>query len=465
MSSNDTIAAIATASGRGAVAIVRVSGPDAFAIAERIAGRPPRPGRISFDRYSSRSAVVDNGVTLAFRSPHSYTGEDVVEFQCHGGSLAPRRLLEAAIAAGARLAERGEFTKRAFLNGKLGLDQAQAVIDLVDARTDRAADAAFAELDGQSGGLPRAASRVRAVYDDLVSLSSTIEHSLDIDEGELPPGFMDKVAADIAASISRTDAAVRRARERKILRDGALVVLAGAPNAGKSSLLNAILGSCRAIVSDTPGTPRDAIEAWADIAGWPVRLVDTAGIRHAEDGADVGAIEAEGVRRSEALVRAADVVVWLSPANSVGTLPAETVGTLPAKTAGTLPANSVGFSDVIQEKLINVTSKCDIAYGDGLNVSSITGEGLDNLKAEIVRRLESLAERGADSAERGDGDESLCALVEARRILEEASDVAGDLVLAGNAVRRAASRLGVFLGLEYTDDLLDRIFSRFCVGK
>ncbi len=457
MSSGDTIAAIATAPGRGAVAIVRVSGPDAFAIAERIAGRPPRPGRISFDRYSSRSAVVDNGVTLAFRSPHSYTGEDVVEFQCHGGSLAPRRLLEAAIAAGARLAERGEFTKRAFLNGKLGLDQAQAVIDLVDARTDRAADAAFAELDGRSGGQTRAASRVRAVYEDLISLSSTIEHSLDIDEGELPAGFMDKVAADIAASISRMDAAVRRAHERKILRDGALVVLAGAPNAGKSSLLNAILGSCRAIVSDTPGTTRDAIEAWADIAGWPVRLVDTAGIRHAEDGADVGAIEAEGVRRSEALVRAADVVVWLSPANPVGTLPAETVGTL--------PANPVGFSDVIQEKLINVISKCDVAHGDGLNVSSITGEGLDNLKAEIVRRLESLAERGADSAERGDGDESLCALVEARRILEEASDVAGNLVLAGNAVRRAASRLGVFLGLEYTDDLLDRIFSRFCVGK
>jgi len=457
MSSGDTIAAIATASGRGAVAIVRVSGPDAFAIAERIAGRPPRPGRISFDRYSSRSTVVDNGATLAFRSPHSYTGEDVVEFQCHGGSLAPRRLLEAAIAAGARLAERGEFTKRAFLNGKLGLDQAQAVIDLVDARTDRAADAAFAELDGRSGGLPRAASRVRAVYDDLVSLSSTIEHSLDIDEGELPVGFMDKVAADIAASISRMDAAVRRARERKILRDGALVVLAGAPNAGKSSLLNAILGSCRAIVSDTPGTTRDAIEAWADIAGWPVRLVDTAGIRHAEDGADVGAIEAEGVRRSEALVYAADVVVWLSPANPVGTLPAETVGTL--------PANQLGVSGVISGKCINITSKCDIAYGDGLNVSSVTGEGLAELKAEIAGRLEALAERGADSAERGDGDESLCALVEARRILEEASDVAGDLVLAGNAVRRAASRLGVFLGLEYTDDLLDRLFSRFCVGK
>lgn len=449
MSSGDTIAAIATAPGRGAVAIVRVSGPNAFAIAERIAGRPPRPGRISFDRYSSRSAVVDNGVTLAFRSPHSYTGEDVVEFQCHGGSLAPRRLLEAAIAAGARLAERGEFTKRAFLNGKLGLDQAQAVIDLVDARTDRAADAAFAELDGQSGGQTRAASRVRAAYEDLISLSSTIEHSLDIDEGELPAGFMDKIAADIDASISRMDAAVRRARERKILRDGALVVLAGAPNAGKSSLLNAILGSCRAIVSDTPGTTRDAIEAWADISGWPVRLVDTAGIRHAEDGADVGAIEAEGVRRSEALVHAADVVVWLSPANPVGTL----------------PAKPVGFSDVIQEKLINVTSKCDIAHGDGLNVSSITGEGLDNLKAEIAGRLEALAERGADSAERGDGDEALCALVEARRILEEARAVSGDLVLAGNAVRRAASRLGVFLGLEYTDDLLDCIFSRFCVGK
>ena len=457
MRHDDTIAAIATAPGRGAVAIVRVSGPDAFAIAERIAGRPPRSGRISFDRYSSRSAAIDNGVTLAFRSPHSYTGEDVVEFQCHGGSLAPRRLLEAAVDAGARLTERGEFTKRAFLNGKLGLDQAQAVIDLVDARTDRAADAAFAELDGASGGLPRATSRVRAVYDDLVSLSSTIEHSLDIDESELPAGFMDKVAADIAASISRTDAAVRRARERKILHDGALVVLAGAPNAGKSSLLNALLGSCRAIVSDAPGTTRDAIEAWADISGWPVRLVDTAGIRHAAAGVDVGEIEAEGVRRSEALARAADVVVWLSPANPVGTLPAESVGTL--------PANLVGIFDVVREKCINITSKCDIAHGGGLNVSSITGEGLEALKAEIASRLESLAERGADSAERGDGDEALCALVEARRILSEAQDVADDLVLAGNAVRRAALRLGVFLGLEYTDDLLDRLFSRFCVGK
>ena len=470
MRSGDTIAAIATAHGRGAVAIVRVSGPSAFAVAERISGRPPRPGRISFDRYHLRSVAVDSGVTLAFRAPHSYTGEDVVEFQCHGGSLAPRRLLEAAIDAGAHLAERGEFTKRAFLNGKLGLDQAQAVIDLVDARTDRAADAAFAELDGNSAGQARPASCVRAVYDDLLSLSSTIEHSLDIDEGELPSDFMDNVADGITASISRTDDAVRRARERKILRDGALVVLAGAPNAGKSSLLNAILGSCRAIVSDTPGTTRDAIEVWVDVLGWPVRLVDTAGIRHTEDGADVGAIEAEGVRRSEALAAAADVVVWLAPATPslVGTLPAKTVGTagtLPADNVGTLPAESGGVFGITQEKCIKVTSKCDIARGEGVNVSSVTGEGLDELKAEIVRRLESLAERGADSAERGDGDEALCALVETRRLLEEAQDVSGDLVLAGNAVRRAASRLGVFLGLEYTDDLLERIFSRFCVGK
>ena len=275
---NDTIAAVATAPGRGGIAAVRVSGPDAFAVAGRVAGRVPASGRTAFARFRSPlppRSVVDEGVVVAFAAPHSYTGEDVVELQGHGGAVAPRRVLEACFAAGARQARRGEFTERAFLNGKLSFEQAEAVLDLVNARTARAADEAL-------GGLADCRTReIREVYESALETSAEIEHSLDVDESELGPEFLARVESAISGLEGRLDALLRRMHEGRILREGALVVLTGAPNSGKSSLMNALLGTSRAIVSDIPGTTRDSIEEWLDVEGWPVRLVDTAGIREA----------------------------------------------------------------------------------------------------------------------------------------------------------------------------------------
>ena len=290
MERNDTIAAVATAQGRGGVAIVRVSGPDAFVVAERLTGRRPQPRRVSLESIrvnlgsdrvglgsdrvgigsdrvglgsmclspadskttlndfnstpddskstlrdpnaplrDSNVTLIDTAVVIAFKSPYSYTGEDVVEFQCHGGAVAPRRVLEACFAAGARLARRGEFTERAFLNGKLTYEQAEGVLDLVNAKTDRAADAALAGLAGTRR------AEMRAIYEELLALSSTVEHALDESEEELPDGFTENLLAGVASVDARLECARRRLREGKILREGALVVIAGAPNAGTST--------------------------------------------------------------------------------------------------------------------------------------------------------------------------------------------------------------------------------------
>ena len=490
MERNDTIAAVATAQGRGGVAIVRVSGPDAFVVAERLTGRRPQPRRVSLesirvslgsDRVDLGSnrvelgsmslsptdskttlndfnstpddpkmtlrdpnvTIIDTAVVIAFKSPHSYTGEDVVEFQCHGGAVAPRRVLEACFAAGARLARRGEFTERAFLNGKLTYEQAEGVLDLVNAKTDRAADAALAGLAGARR------AEMRAIYEELLALSSAVEHALDVSEEELPDGFTENLLAGVASVDARLECARRRLREGKILREGALVVIAGAPNAGKSSLMNALLGERRAIVSDVPGTTRDSIEEWLDVGGWPVRLVDTAGLRETDD-----AIEGEGVERARELVARADVVIRLTPAPLASLLPLAT-----------------SHSGAAEGFVIDVISKCDLDVRDergerdaaGLRVSSKTGEGLDALRGAIAAELARRADEGrADSAGEGFSGGDAEAVAKARAALAAPSR---DLVLLANALRGAAVALGEATGAEYSADLIDALFSRFCVGK
>ncbi len=479
----ETIAAIATAPGPAGVAVVRVSGPDAFSVAARLTrGRftpPPGPqpkarvlalfappvssvfpvssrphvpvaSHVSHDPDNwvkddrrpttddgvkdegQRAGFLDTAVVLAFCSPRSYTGEDVVEFQCHGGAVTPRRVLEAAFAAGARLARRGEFTERAFLNGKLDYDQAEGVLDLIHAKTERAADAAQDAIAG------RRRRESRELYDRALDLSSTLEHALDVDESELPESFFSSLAASFASLDAALAAAAKRLRESRILREGALVVLAGPPNAGKSSLLNALVGESRAIVSDVPGTTRDAVEAWVDFDGWPIRLVDTAGLRETAD-----AIEQEGVRRAEELIEKADVVVALTPL------------TPPQRLA--------------QPKAISINAKCDLSRSPSLlNVSAKTGEGVEALRREIVAVLERCAAAtAAEAASDAPDDRALSVLCEARARLAPfvASAAPLDLVLAANAVRAAAEALGSLVGATCSADLLDRLFSRFCVGK
>ena len=384
--------------------------------------------------------VIDDGILLAFKAPHSYTGEDVVEFQCHGGTVTPRRVLEACLAAGARLARRGEFTERAFLNGKIDYDQAESVLDLIDAKTSRAADAA---LEGLAG---RRRRECRALYESALDLSTRLEHALDIDEGELPDDFRPSVMSSISRLKSSLRNAVRRSAENRLLQGGALVVLAGPPNAGKSSLLNALLEENRAIVSDVPGTTRDSIEAWIDLEGWPIRLVDTAGIRESKD-----EIESEGVRRSEELIAKADVVIWLRGHGVTG-----------------LRGSDDFNPETPQSRNITtIHSKCDLGRGEGLNVSAKTGEGLEELKRTIVAKLEEKV-AAADEGDILEGD--VAAYHEALALLDGGRETRDarreeDFVLLANAVRAAAERLGEAIGATYSSDMLDNLFSRFCVGK
>ena len=445
---NDNIAAIATAPGRGGVAVIRVSGPDAFVVAERLTNKKPQVGRVQFvsfrgtdDRRQAPAdpggpLILDEGLLLSFKAPHSYTGEDVVEFQCHGGTVTPQRILAACLAAGARLARHGEFTERAFLNGKLALDQAESVLDLIDAKTERAADVALKGLTGQRD------REAQTLYEQAIDISSEVEHALDIDEGELPESFLTSLAARVEELKDSLRSALVRAREGKILREGALVVLAGPPNAGKSSLMNALLGEHRAIVSEVAGTTRDSIEEWLDLDGWPVRLVDTAGLRETAD-----AIEAEGVRRSERLIEKAAVVVELGSADAVRQPAADR-----------------------REATITVVSKCDLLSASArrdatdsqrLFVSAKTGEGLDALKQAIVDKLVKRAE----AFDEEQSMESRAAAYHEALSLLTSDAPAADLVLLGNALHRACEILGAEFGAVYSEDLLDRLFSRFCVGK
>ncbi len=431
--SSRTIAAVSTPPGRGGVAIVRVSGPDAFDIHLRLAGFPARPGRISFARVCGDDCVV-----LAFKMPHSYTGEDVVEFQCHGGIVAPRRILEACFAAGAILAPPGEFTRRAFLNGRISAEHAQGVIDLIDAMTDRAAEAALS-------GLKSAVTReLSAVYDEILDIESTLEHALDVDEGDLPGDFMATTAERIAALEGAIALALKRLREREILRSGALVVISGPPNAGKSSLFNALVGENRAIVSPIPGTTRDAIEAWVDLSGWPVRLVDTAGLRDSED-----IIESEGVERARNFASRADVVIDLSPTPAEEQKPSQKV--IHVRSKSDLPPEERGWAEV-----------CGSAHAP-IEVSAVTRQGLEALTSAVAAALAALADDVGEAAP-GALDESSSALANALASVSAARR-APEALLAANDLARAAKSIAPVIGAAYSPDLLDRLFSRFCVGK
>ncbi len=450
--SNDTIVALATAPGRAGVAIVRVSGPEAWAIGAKIADIPEVPrslaGTFRHVRFRARAGeVADDGVILFFAAPRSYTGEDVVELQCHGGGIPSRLLLEAAVAAGARPAEPGEFTKRAFLNGKIDLAQAEAVMDLVAARTDRAAAAARAQMDG------RLSNDVNGAFDALLDVHASIEHLLDFDEDEIPATFCSDATESLRALEGRLRRLASNWHAGHLLREGALAVISGLPNAGKSSLLNALLGRDRAIVSAIPGTTRDSIEESFDVDGIPVRLVDTAGLRaEASD-----AIEAEGVARSEALIRDADLHLRVVDASVP--LPADE-----ARAIAALPP----------DRTIVVLNKADLARGienvpfsiPQVSLSAKTGANL----GELTRRMAELLASDEAAASAPEISERH------RREIERAREAVGaarewlaqggeGLVLAAQRLAEGAEALGRVTGRVWSEELLDTVFGKFCVGK
>lgn len=439
-SGGDTIAAVATAPGRGGVAVIRISGPDAFRVAGKVAGRAVSrddAGRFFFSRFrDSSGAEIDQGLVLAFAAPHSYTGEDCAELQGHGGSAAPRRVLDACMAAGARLARRGEFTMRAFLNGRMEIGAAEAVLDLVDAKTDRAADDALLRLNGG------ARKKMEALYSRLVEASADMERFLDFEEDGEPAGFLDAMEGRIAELRAETRAMFEAAGETRVLRNGVLAVITGPPNAGKSSLLNALLGEERAIVSPDAGTTRDYIEETLDADGWPVRLVDTAGMREA-----ASAAESRGVALAESLRREADIVIEArdGTAGPAAVPPHRGIAIL-ARTKKDLP----GFTPA----------------AGALSVSSVTGEGITGLRAEIARAARETARRGDETSGAGDAERTREALRTAGDALDAAAAALRfDPAAAANGLRAAAEAAGARLGRVWSSDMLESVFSRFCVGK
>lgn len=442
---NDTIVAVATAPGLGAIAIVRLAGPDAFAVAARLAPTldlaRPREAQLSALTGGAGQAV-DRALVTCFPAPHSFTGEETVEFSVHGGVLVPGLVVAAALAAGARLAEPGEFTRRAVLNGKLDLLQAEAVGDLIAATAPGQAQVALRQLDG---GLSR---RIAALRESLLAASALLAYSIDFPEEDDGPLAPERPIAAVADLQRQLRALLATAEDGERVRLGALVVLAGPPNAGKSSLFNALLGTERALVTELPGTTRDAIEADATVLGWPVRLVDTAGLRDAGD-----RIEAMGVEVSKRYLDAADIILYC---NDLG------------------GQNKVSELSLIQNsRLVVVGTKADVSGGADsssvscLAVSAYSGAGLDQLRRLLAERLFGTLGRGAGDLPLLTRERHRVAIAGALASLDEAAAElgAGEVVLAAHQLQGAVAALDSLIGVVDRDEVFDRVFAGFCVGK
>lgn len=438
--------ALATPPGRSAIAVVRLSGIDAISLAQRVAqaelsNLPDRSVALTAFRTPDGTAI-DQGLVTVFRAPNSYTGEDLVEFSCHGGLLAPAELLAALHAAGARPAAPGEFTRRAVLNGKLDLLQAEAVGDLIDATATAQGRAALNQLDGD---LSR---RLLSLREDLLELLALLSYDIDFpeeDDGPVPRERILDMRARVREAIGRL---LATASVGQRLHDGALVVLAGRPNAGKSSLFNALLGSSRSLVTEIPGTTRDTVEAQGDVLGWPVRYADTAGLRDADE-----RLERMGIEVSRRYVAAADLLLLCVEAGRAATLDERML-------LGERPS-------------LLVRSKADLAPetdAEGIGVSAVTGAGLDRLREAIAGRLFGDPTDGgyADLEPMLSRERHRTGLTRAAAGLDAALPElgkGGDPVLGAHHLRDAVAALEELIGLVHPDEVLGRVFARFCVGK
>jgi tRNA modification GTPase len=443
-STSDTIVAIATPPGRGGLGVVRLSGPQAHAIARRVTthASPLFPRRATFTRVAVDNTAIDQVVATFFPSPHSYTGDDTVEFSAHGSGVVLRGIVEAAMQAGARLAEPGEFTLRAFLNGRIDLPQAEAVADLIDAVTPLQARVAFDQLQGTL------TTAIGAICETLFDLIARLEASIDFpDEGFhfLEPGAL-RVALD--ALVERTSKLLVDARRGRLVREGFQVAIVGKPNVGKSSLFNALAGASRSIVTAIPGTTRDLLTEVVDINGFRVTLVDTAGLRDTRD-----EVEIEGVERARAAMVTSDLILVVVD----GSRPLE-------------PHDREIISQVNESKGLIVANKCDIFRSTEkfVAVSALTGEGLSTLRDQLTSSLdaEACAERPAISNLRHidlvrRAHEALCRTRDA--VGATKGQMPEEFLLVDLEDARAA--LEEISGKRAPADLLEHIFSRFCVGK
>lgn len=456
MNVEDTIAAIATPPGESGLAVIRISGNECFKVADRCfepTGRFVKPSQapshsLQFGHVVHQGRRVDEVLLAVMRGPRSFTREDVVEITCHGGLLPTRSVLDAVLASGARLALPGEFTRRAFLNGRIDLTQAEAVMDLIHSRTQLAMATASQQL---AGSLSR---RVNAVRDEVMRTLAHVEAYIDFPEEDIAPETAEALDASMARALGSLQALLQTADQGRILRRGIRAAIIGRPNAGKSSLLNQLLGLDRAIVSPTPGTTRDTIEESASVEGIPIILVDTAGLRESGD-----EIEKEGMRRTRETYAVAEFILHIFDAS-------EELSS----------ADQQFLDEFAGKKRILVRNKADLpaklVFPPGLSdpvveVSCLSGAGMEQLRAAIKDLVWSggvhaemvdvmINARHQDALSRAAA--GLERALSASRAGETPEFVAVDLRVAVNAV-------GEVVGKTATEDLLDMIFSQFCIGK
>ena len=441
----DTIAAVSTPFGEGAIAVIRMSGPQAIAIADgvfrskrRASELPPRVQQ--FGEIVDASGVLDEVLISVFRAPASYTGEEMVEIACHGGILVTRRLLGLLLERGARSAVPGEFTQRAFLNGKMDLTQAEAVMDLIRAQTDLGLRAATEQLEGRLGG------RIREIRDVLLDLLAHVEAHIDFPDEDIAPDSGAALRARLQAAQERIALLLRTADQGRVLREGVRTVIYGAPNVGKSSLLNRLLGYERAIVSEIPGTTRDTIEEVVNLRGIPVRLVDTAGVRDSEC-----AIEREGIARTLRHLERADLVLHVVD-------------------------TSQPRSEEVETAHLLVLNKTDLgehpswAGCDGVRISCLDSANTQAIEPLAEAIFERAMGRGMTS-----GDFAIAINARHQACLKEAefhAQAAQTAFVEGLSaefialeLRSALDAVGDVVGRVETEDLIGKIFSTFCLGK
>jgi tRNA modification GTPase len=454
---DDTIGAIATPLGEGGLAVIRLSGPEALAVADRCfvpkgqgALKPSAATThtLHFGHIVRDGQTVDEVMVAVMRAPRSFTREDVVEITCHGGILPARMVLDAVLAKGARLAEPGEFTRRAFLNGRIDLAQAEAVADLIHSRTELALRAANEQLAG------KLSHRINELRDEMVKTLAHIEAHIDFPDEDIGPDTREQLLGRLERGVAFMDQLLRTANEGQILRRGIRGAIIGRPNAGKSSLLNQLLGRDRAIVSPIPGTTRDTIEETANIRGLPVVLVDTAGLREAGD-----ELELEGIRRSRQTLRQAEFVLHVFDVSGPLT-----------------QADANYLAEFAAKKRILVRNKIDLPgrlqfppdfAGPVADVCCLTGQGIEALK-DAIKELAWSGEIKAEMLEVMINSRHQDALNRARAATLRATDaLTADrtLELVALDLRIAVNAIGEIVGKTTTEDLLDVIFSQFCIGK
>jgi tRNA modification GTPase len=445
----DTIAAISTPFGEGAVALLRLSGPHCVEIADtifrsKVRASELRPRVQQFGVIFDGAQALDDVLLTVFRAPASYTGEDVVEIACHGGVLITRRILELLLRSGARAAQPGEFTQRAYLAGKMDLTQAEAVMDLITAQTDLALRAASEQLEGRLG------ERIRALRDALLDLLAHVEAFIDFPDEDIDPDTGAALASRLDAALTEIDALLATAGRGRVLREGVRTVICGAPNVGKSSLLNLLLGCDRAIVSPRPGTTRDVLEETLDVRGLPLRLIDTAGLRESDD-----EIEQAGMERTRRQLEQADLILHVIDASQP------------------MPAGPSAITASGDDRELLILNKVDLrehaswCETRGVRMSCLQNAGVPALEEAIVERVMAGSTVHRDWTLAINARHQSC-LESARTYLAAAAqalEARESPELLAEELRASMEAVGDVVGRVEMEDVLGRIFSRFCIGK